>query len=100
VFISESRYRDDERIFASRNAPQLRRNFAAVQVRETDIEEDELGLQLAGPFERRASAGGVRSIVPHVEQEKKERLCRIDVVVYDEDAPRRTWLTLDLRLHA
>jgi hypothetical protein len=87
MLVAESGQRDDQSALAAGHASQVFCHLTAVEIGQADIEDDELGLQSPRCGQRTPAVSCIGGLVAHIEQQKKQGLRRIDIVVYDEDAP-------------
>jgi len=99
LFISQTRQGNDYGVLATGGSPKAGRYLAAIQIRQPDVQENELRLQLARHFQSCGAVRRISGIVPHVEQQQEKALRRIDVVIDHKDAVSAAWRALEIRLH-
>src|SRR5258706_9039247 len=84
--------RDDSEWWIFLDQAQATRDFVAINARHADIEQDDVGLEIYGPEERRRSLIGDACIVSERFKQQIQGIGGIDVVVDNQNSPGdRIW---------
>src|SRR6185503_12461904 len=95
VLLRQPRDRDELRVLQAGLEPELARDVVALEVRQADVEDDDVGTERARDVDRGHAVDGELHLVAHHLDQQRHGVHRVEVVLDHEDAALGRGMGLD-----